>query len=234
MLDRNGFAGVMAYIAAGVGKDVSANTAEVYYDLLGDLPLPVLQVAAKRALLEGKYPVFPTIGQLREFASNAIGEGEAMHWAAAWELARKHAAVLACELDILGREPTYIVQKRLLDTLPEAVVRAGTAIGWREIAEPTNVVATRAHFRGAYEVTIDRYRRDAILPMQARTQIRSCKPAKLAREESRDDVREARIGEIVSGLSEALRAPGESVCSAGKRNGAAIPGSNGVPYSGGH
>lgn len=170
MATKTEFAGVMAYLSAGIGKEVSSHTAEVYFDLLGDLPLSVLQHAAKRALLEGKYPVLPTVGQLREIAAQAVS-GELQGWSEAWLLARKKASVLAFELDVIGTERTELVQERVLQSMPEAVRRAGAAIGWREIAEPRNMEATRAHFRAAYESSAEQNRRQALLPDSLRRQL---------------------------------------------------------------
>jgi hypothetical protein len=71
-MTRTEFAGVMQSIAGAVGKEPSARGAEVYFDLLGDLPLPAFQAAAKRAILEHEYASFPTVAMLRRLAMEAI------------------------------------------------------------------------------------------------------------------------------------------------------------------
>src|SRR5690348_7985347 len=62
----------MAYLGAGCGKELNKDGLRVYYDLLGDLPLTALQCAAKRALLENAFPVFPQVGTLRKLATEAM------------------------------------------------------------------------------------------------------------------------------------------------------------------
>jgi len=76
-MTRQEFAAVMAYLAAGCGKALSEDALNVYFDLLRDLSIGVLQVAAQRALLEGQYPVFPSVGTLRQLAV------ETLRWASA-------------------------------------------------------------------------------------------------------------------------------------------------------
>jgi hypothetical protein len=61
----------MAYLVAGSGKPISEEGAEVYFDALKLLPVAAIKVAARRALLESTYPVFPPLGVLWKLACAA-------------------------------------------------------------------------------------------------------------------------------------------------------------------
>jgi len=52
MISKNDFAAVIAFIEAGCRKKLEPREMDVYFGMLADLPLPVLQIAAQRALLE--------------------------------------------------------------------------------------------------------------------------------------------------------------------------------------
>lgn len=163
-MTREEFGTIIAYLSAGVGKEFTRHQAEVYFDLLGDLPLPALQLAAKRALLESKYPTLPTVGTLRELATDGAVGSSQLTAAEAWRMASKHAGTLCCPYDFIGRERTADVQKRVLASLPPEVRRCGEAIGWREIAKTDDPDITRAHFLKAFETVSGRQRREALMP----------------------------------------------------------------------
>lgn len=158
------FATVIAYLAGAVGKPVARKQAEVYFDLLGDLPLPVFQFAAKRAIAESAYPVLPPIGVLRKLAVEAMdgNEGGATP-AEAWELCR--AAIVK-----FG----YCREKAGLQSLPSTVRRAAECLGWQDLCDSDKPEIVRAQFQKAYETLVDRKRRLDLLPVsmrQALTQI---------------------------------------------------------------
>ncbi len=63
------FLEVLAYLTAGSGKDLAAQSKLVYFDCLADLDFEVFKLAAKRVLMEHKFATFPTIAELREAAT---------------------------------------------------------------------------------------------------------------------------------------------------------------------
>ena len=67
-MSREQFAGVLRYLAAGTCRAFTEDQAEVYYELLGDLPLEALQLATKQALLEWVHPSIPPVALLRRHA----------------------------------------------------------------------------------------------------------------------------------------------------------------------
>ncbi len=153
-IDRLEFVKVMAYIAAGVGKSPSADAAEVYYDLLADLPLAVLQAAARIALVEHVYPTFPTVGQLRQIAARIQAGGDGRMLAVeAWEMVNK-----------LARDHAWDVAGEAVKALPAKVRRAAGAVGWRSIFDSTNRETLRAQFCKAFDELADRDRKDLALP----------------------------------------------------------------------
>lgn len=157
------FTKLMAYLSAGSGKEMSRVQVQVYFDLLSDLPPEALMLAVQRSLLENKFPTLPTIGALRELALEAL-EPNRLPGLEAWRMAVKYSGKLSCTLDYLGREPAKVVQDRILAAMPEAVRRAGSAIGWKTIAECEDPDITRAHFLKAYETMVGRSRREALMP----------------------------------------------------------------------
>ncbi len=73
-MTRNEFAQIMAYVALGCGKSLAPDAAEVYYQLLGQLPADVLHAAAIETLRASTFPVFPQIGTLWQTANALMRE----------------------------------------------------------------------------------------------------------------------------------------------------------------
>jgi hypothetical protein len=93
---RQEFAAVMAYLGSAVGKEPTREQAEVYFDLLGDLPTDALQLAAKRAALEHKIATLPPAGLIREHAAALAAKlprPVAESWQAVSELAGRLATL---------------------------------------------------------------------------------------------------------------------------------------------
>src|SRR5262249_5871634 len=91
IMTRPEFLAVIGYVAAGIGKALPAESLEVYFDCLGDLPLDVLKLAAKRVVLEHRWATFPTVAELRAAAAETM-QGQvaelspAEAWAIAWRV----------------------------------------------------------------------------------------------------------------------------------------------------
>lgn len=154
-MNRVEFGKVLAFLSAGCGKALTHDAAEVYFDLLGDLPAAALQGAAKRSLLEAAYPAFPSIATLRKLATEAM-TGTKATAAEAWDLVCK--SVSRHGLSGMGRA---------LASLPAAAARTAQAIGWRQLcdARVDDMDTIRAHFLRAYEQVAERERREALLPV---------------------------------------------------------------------
>ena len=167
-MTRAEFREVMAYIEAGVRDGLKRESAEVYYGLLKDLPVEALRLAAKRALLEHRYPTFPTIAMLRDFATLAIrGEVQDLPWGQAWKVATR--AIARCDVDVDGS-----VERAFRDVPP--IVRAAVeAFGFMALYNlpPAQMETARAHFRDIYDQLADRQRRTGLLPSVTRDELRS-------------------------------------------------------------
>src|SRR5262245_2019943 len=101
-MTREDFAITMAYLESGLNQPLPAKRAEVYWDLLKDLPVDALRLAAKRVLLEHKWATFPSVAELRQAASEVLlGQEAEMSPATAWELA--WAAARRIDLGLTGR-----------------------------------------------------------------------------------------------------------------------------------
>jgi hypothetical protein len=152
---RKEFGCIIAYLAAASGKSPTQEQAEVYFDLLGDLPAEALQFAAKRALLESCYPVLPPVGTLRKLAVDAMnGADREPTPDEAWELVRR----------AIGRFG-YRREQAALDALPEgAVRRAAECLGWQSLCDSTEPEICRAQYRKAYESLQSRRERQRLLP----------------------------------------------------------------------
>lgn len=166
-MTRAEFAGVMHYISLAINKPLSADSAEVYFDLLGDLPIAVLKLAAKRVCLEHRWANFPTVAELREAAAaTQRGEVSALSAAEAWALAWR--AIGRIDLEIDGSV------ERAFKGLPAVVVDALNALGIANLCygkEPVAVI--RAQFVKAFEAIAARQKREALLPAATREAIKA-------------------------------------------------------------
>jgi hypothetical protein len=164
-MTRADFIPIMAYIGTAVGKPLTADALEVYFDLLGDLPKNVLQIAAKRVVLEHKWATFPAVAELREAAAETMqGSGGAMSSGEAWSIATK--ACWDCDVDIPGDV------ERAFTGMPSAVRLAVQRFGFRALYQPgDNLEVMRAQFTKIYEQIVAEDKRQALLPPALRRQI---------------------------------------------------------------
>jgi hypothetical protein len=153
-MTRDEFAPVVAYLSAAVGKVMPTDQAEVYFDLLQDLPAPLVARAVKRAVAESRYPTVPPVGTIRAVAAELAG-GSAPTWPEAWA-----AVCLAARRYGLHR------REQALDSLSPAVARAALAIGWQALCDagPGDLDTLRAQFRDAYNALGARDEREQRLP----------------------------------------------------------------------
>lgn len=152
------FGRIMAGIAAAIGKPLTAEAADVYFSLLGDLPFEVLEAAAKRVLLEHRWATFPSIAELRQAAAETIqGQFSELSPAEAWAIAWR--AVGRIDLEVGGQAD------RELKRIPPIVAEAVRAYGlYSLVAGRENVSIVRAQFTKIFEQLAARERRTALLP----------------------------------------------------------------------
>src|SRR5262249_9799575 len=141
-MTREEFAVVMALLASATGKAIDDKQAEVYFELLGDLPAEALRFAAKRALLESAYPVLPPVGVLRKLAVEATnGCDREPTPDEAWNIVRRAI-----------RDFGYRHQEEGIESLPAGPIRrAVQCLGWQSLCDSTEPEICRAQFRKAFE-----------------------------------------------------------------------------------
>ena len=152
------FAGIVGYITNGCGKSLTAKEQLVYFDCLGDLDMSVMELAAKRVLMEHKWHSFPSIAELRQAAVESMrGEVKELSGAEAWELAWR--AVGRTDPEQEGSAD------RAMKGLPATVREAVVGFGLLDLCygkEPLGVL--RGQFIKHYEQLAARDRRAALLP----------------------------------------------------------------------
>lgn len=178
--DRQTFAKIMAYIAAGLQKTLTDGGVEVYYDLLGDLPPDALQIAAKRAVLEHKYATFPTVAMIRDFATEAM-RPDVLPAHEAWKLAYAAACDIDPENDANYRDRTGRVWDNYTEfrmgTLPAPVAEAVRRFGGLKLLANTGGKFAREPFLRAYGEIVSGLHAERILPAPIRQAILAISPA---------------------------------------------------------
>lgn len=151
------FGKVMCFLESVTGAPpTSADRVQAYYDLLGDLPLPLLQAAAKRAALAHRWPSLPPAGSIRQEARNL--ERAEVSADVAWEMVRQAVRAYG------RRRPTLA-----LDSLPRAVARAARSMGWEVLCEAKREdTLVRHQFTEAYDRLRAYDDREAELPAALR------------------------------------------------------------------
>ena len=162
-MTRTDFASVMAYLCSATGLEMPREQAEVYYDLLQDLPLDVLQLAVKRVILEHPWRTIPSVAEIRQAAADTMqSQISQLSAEEAWGLAWKAAAKTDPEQD--GS------LQRATKGLPPLVVEAMRAFGLPNLITSRPAFA-RPEFMKTYEALAGRKRRLALLPEKLKAQI---------------------------------------------------------------
>ncbi len=161
----NEFAEVLAYIGAAIQKPLSQESVSVYWDLLGDIPIDALRVAAKRVVLQHKWATFPSVAELREAAAETMqGRVKDLSAAEAWKYAWRGAGRI--DPEVQGSI------ERACKTLPPLVVEAMQTFGIHALCcgkEPVGVV--RSQFMKIYEQLQARTQRERLLPQAVKEQV---------------------------------------------------------------
>lgn len=136
-MTREDFAVVMGVLKAGTGATVTSEQAAVYFDLLHDLPLAVVQAAAKQVLLDHHYPTIPPVGAIRK-AAVALQSPPAIPGPEAWRLFL--AAVRKYRLEpqrrlVAGQWREVGGEQQGLASLPPDVAHAARCFGWRRLCD---------------------------------------------------------------------------------------------------
>lgn len=156
-MSRAEFMGILAYLSAGAGKEMAAETADVYFDLLQDLPAGAVQFAARRALLESAYPVIPPVGTIRKLATSALEGPDQISAQEAWGLLRRAITTFG-----------YNHEEQALRSLPPLVARAADHLGWQDICASTETEILRSQFFRTFDAVVGRSQREVLMPAAMR------------------------------------------------------------------
>ena len=132
-------------LIAATGRPMNEKTADVYFDLLSDIPLEVLKAACKRAIQEQRDSWLPSVGLIRSFASEAIN-GQLPQYGDEWETVRKAVSRFGWPRPVEGMAS--------LSPLAQHAIRA--IGGWMTVCDSENPSITGAQFRTAYEAAAKR------------------------------------------------------------------------------
>lgn len=168
------FAACMAYLSAAVQKPCSKETVEVYFDLLQDLPLGVLQTACKQVALLHQWATFPSVAEVRQAAlevQQGAGPSASEAWACAQRVARSYDPEIQGEYTRGGK--TYQNQlAALLDGLHPLVVQAVTFFGpLRLVSREEKVGVLAAQFAQVYQQCVAAQKAKALLPAALKQEI---------------------------------------------------------------
>lgn len=175
------FTTCMAYLEVGINQPLPKNRAEIYWDLLNDLPIDVLRTAAKRVLLEHQWATFPSVAQLRQAASDTIlGQVAELPPAEAWAQAWK--AVTRIDPEVSGpymmRDKEGVMRQypsqtaAIMDSLPFLVAKTINAYGIRALThgqEPIGVV--RGQFLKMFDQITTKHKKLALMPPALKREI---------------------------------------------------------------
>ncbi len=171
------FAQIMAFIEATSGKTLPKESIKAYYECLKDLPVEVLQIAAKKVVMEHKWASFPTVAELAQAAAETKqGCVSELSPAEAWEKAWRAVSNIDLEME-------HTIEQAC-KYLPPLVYEAMRAFGLPALVcgkDPVGVV--RGQFLKIYEQLAARDRRQALLPDSLKREIaeigKQNKPAQL-------------------------------------------------------
>jgi hypothetical protein len=163
-MTRHEFAKIAAYISVATNQPLTHERMEVYFDLLGELPAPMLEAAAKKAVLSHPWATFPSAAELREACVDVMqGDVVRMTAARAWEIAWSTAGCIDLEVP-----HTHA----FMDSVPPLVAKAMRTFGLPALIygkEPVGVV--RAQFMKIYEQLDEADKRRSLLPAPLAKQI---------------------------------------------------------------
>lgn len=176
-LHRESFAQAMALVSAGVGIEITKLQAEVYYELLGDLPMEVLRLACKRAVVEHRYHTLPPVGLLRELAVE-IMEPRELEADEAWARLRGALARICYTMNVEE-------VREIKATVPALAREVAERIGWNQIRDGKAEVV-RGQFLRLYDARRAQRKRVELLPPKLAMEIELVAERLTLKEESDD------------------------------------------------
>lgn len=148
------FLNCMAKLERGTGRVLEKERAEIWFDVLGDLPVDALNAAVARFLLEDESGWLPAPGKLRRYAVEAR-DGRSRDAGEAWAILQT----------TIKRISPHFEPQRFLNALPADVRPAATMIGCQRLADgDDNPAALHAQFRECFRQAQEREQQARLLP----------------------------------------------------------------------
>lgn len=159
------FALVKYLEAATQTRRVTVLTARIYFDMLRDLPFPILVQAAKQALLSHQYATLPSIAVIRREAMTLMRQEPTP--LEAWQVVCQVAARF-------GLHRSAEAQSWLARHVSPVVAEAARSFGWRRICDstPGEAGTVCAQWRDHFSAIVERQRRRQVLPQHVRASAR--------------------------------------------------------------
>ena len=142
---------LIGILTAVFPNHLSADGVRTYARLLGDVPIPVLQVAIEQCANDCKF--FPSVAEIRDRVFK-VTEHAQENAAEAWE-----SVMVAIKRYGFYRAPEFDNQ---------ITQRTVNAMDWQALCSSENAIADRAHFMKIYDQMAERVKQDAKLIPSAR------------------------------------------------------------------
>jgi hypothetical protein len=174
----------MAYLSAATNQPMSKERADVYYDMLQEMPLETLRIAAKKVALSHSWSTFPSVAEIHEAACETVmSQCQELLPMQAWAIARRAAASIDPDVQgpyfRNGKEHRSMAAAFMAD-VPLLVAKAIRQIGLNAIGKDNESVV-RAHFTRAYEAIVNDHKKLALMPPSLKREIEAQQPDVLKR-----------------------------------------------------
>ncbi len=148
---------MLAYIASTYPRfEIKENTAEIWHELLEDLPVDVARAAVKRLICQSPFP--PSIHEIRAKAADIMTPpGEQVSPIEAWG-------------EVLGAIQRYGMygEKKAMESMTPQVGQVAKMMGWRDMCMGENLSVTRGQFLKMYAQAAEGTYQTRLLPKNLR------------------------------------------------------------------
>lgn len=165
-MTRAEFLPCLAVLEAGCCTPIPTTTVDVWYSVLGDLPVEGLQAAVTRILSERTYPGLPPVGQLRQHAVEFIYGRIATP--------EEAFARMRQGLSKYGARITQEEREKLRNFVGQSIWNVVQGIGgWQRISDSStrDRAVLYSQFRDAWMRETERRRMERSLPYKARPSV---------------------------------------------------------------
>lgn len=124
------------------GQKMTAKQVDLYYELLNDIPEPVLAAAALRWMQESEQTFLPAIGTIRRLASEVV-VAAMPSWGVEWE-----------RVNLAIRKFGHNQKQKAIAFLGPFTAAVVCNIGWDTICQSETIGVQMSQFRNLYELAV--------------------------------------------------------------------------------